>query len=548
MKTPKQKKSGFTLIEIIMVIVILGIVATMSIDSLTNNLSEDKFEATLQEMRAIRNALVGDPTILTDSVRSDFGYLGDLGGIPTNVQGLSALVTNPALPAWAIDTTVRIGRGWNGPYISEADTGTSITTDAWGTAYVYDSTATPPTLISRGSDGAVGGTGMAADITMQIPNNVYKATVFGVIVDAGALWSGTAQVEMNFPDGNGGLTQTLQNVVAGDNGAFNFTNIPIGIRSATVYVPTKAAPTSTLGPYIFVADKNNYMIQRNAFNICAYPLDLITTRSSPAAYSLRRLRLAYAGSAIQVRRSSDSTTQDIGFSATGCGGLDTTALTAFVGAGNGFIRTWYDQAGVKNAVEGTAGNQPIIVSAGVVNTRNSKPAFIFNGTTRITGVALGLSATAGWSHSFIVRTTTTISGGAADGNGTYFMDRTAAGNPLYSLKNVGGKYCLQKRSDSGGGLGCAVTTTNISTTTIQSIYSERNYNVNFRIYLNDSLEGTVAEALGALTPGSPMIGHHQSTNTAAADYTDFEIIIWNGPLSATERTAVYNNQKGFYGF
>lgn len=128
------------------------------------------------------------------------------------------------------------------------------------------------------------------------------------------------------------------------------------------------------------------------------------------------------------------------------------------------------------------------------------------------------------------------------------MDRTLANNGLSGLKNVGGKYCLQKRSNAGAGLGCASTTTNISTTTIQSVYSERNYNTNFKIYLNNVNEATVAEALGALTMDPPRIGHHQTSNTAAADFTDFELVIWNGPLSAAERTNVYTNQKGFYGF
>jgi general secretion pathway protein G len=259
----KNKKLGFTLIEVIMVIILLGIVATMSIDSLTGSLTEDKVEATLQEMRAIRNAMVGDPTILTGGVRSNFGYLGDLGGIPTAVQGLSALVTNPGLPAWAMNASVRIGYGWNGPYINNVDSGNDITTDAWGTAYVYSPAASPPTLVSRGSDGAVGGTGTAADITIQIPNNDYKATVNGVILTGGVQWSGDAQIEMNYPDGNGGLTQTLTTITAAANGAFSFTNIPLGMRSATAYVPSKAAPTTTIGTFIFAIDKNFYVMSPN---------------------------------------------------------------------------------------------------------------------------------------------------------------------------------------------------------------------------------------------------------------------------------------------
>lgn len=68
-------------------------------------------------------------------------------------------------------------------------------------------------------------------------------------------------------------------------------------------------------------------------------LDLYPNATS--AYSLRRLRSTYSGPAIRVRRSSDNTEQDIAF--TPSGDLDESALLSFVGAGNGFVTTWYDQ-------------------------------------------------------------------------------------------------------------------------------------------------------------------------------------------------------------
>jgi SPP1 family predicted phage head-tail adaptor len=99
-----------------------------------------------------------------------------------------------------------------------------------------------------------------------------------------------------------------------------------------------------------------------------------------AAYSLRKLRTAYTGSAITVRRSSDNTEQDIGFDVDG--NLDTTALTTFVGVGNGFVTTWYDQSGnANNATQTTQANQPQIVSNGVIVLINTKPGLSFNGSS-----------------------------------------------------------------------------------------------------------------------------------------------------------------------
>ena len=72
-------------------------------------------------------------------------------------------------------------------------------------------------------------------------------------------------------------------------------------------------------------------------------LALIASTQAASAYSLRKLNSDYTGAAIEVRRSSDNSTQNIGFTANG--DLDTTALKTFVGSGNGFITIWYDQSG-----------------------------------------------------------------------------------------------------------------------------------------------------------------------------------------------------------
>jgi hypothetical protein len=106
---------------------------------------------------------------------------------------------------------------------------------------------------------------------------------------------------------------------------------------------------------------------------------LDTYPSAAAAYSVRKLRSAYTGSAIRVRRSSDNTEQDIGFSS---GNLDTSSLTSFCSGTNGFVTTWYDQSGNgRNAIQTTASNQPQIVSSGSVINVNSKPSIKFQDTS-----------------------------------------------------------------------------------------------------------------------------------------------------------------------
>lgn len=106
------------------------------------------------------------------------------------------------------------------------------------------------------------------------------------------------------------------------------------------------------------------------------PLDLYG--GADTAYSLRLLRTAYAGSSIRVRRSSDNAEQDIGFSGVN---LNTSSLLSFVGAGDGFVTTFYDQSGNGyNMTQGSATSQPQIVSSGSLITQNGKPSILFDGT------------------------------------------------------------------------------------------------------------------------------------------------------------------------
>lgn len=121
--------------------------------------------------------------------------------------------------------------------------------------------------------------------------------------------------------------------------------------------------------------------------------------SAAAAYSLRKLRTAYSGAAIRVRRSSDNTETDIGFVNNV---LDTTTLLTFIGSNSGFISNWYDQSGnAKNATQATMALQPIIVNSGTIINKNTKPSILFASTrlslssnfTGTAGTLINLSAT-----------------------------------------------------------------------------------------------------------------------------------------------------------
>lgn len=102
---------------------------------------------------------------------------------------------------------------------------------------------------------------------------------------------------------------------------------------------------------------------------------LLDSLSSAGAFSLRKLRTAYAGSCIRVRRSSDNTEQDIGFVSNA---LDESTLLTFCGAGNGFVTKWYDQSGNgRDKFHATTTVQPEIVVSGVVVSFDGKSTIGF---------------------------------------------------------------------------------------------------------------------------------------------------------------------------
>ncbi|MGB7258673.1 MAG: type II secretion system major pseudopilin GspG [Pseudolabrys sp.] len=129
--------SGFTLIEMLVVLVIIGLIMGLVGPRVLNYLTEARVKAARLQIEALSSSL-------------DLYYL-DTGRYPTTSEGLTALVRRPGNMA-----------GWNGPYVK----GGIVPEDPWKHDYIYRSPAegAPYEIISLGSDGREGGTGNAADI------------------------------------------------------------------------------------------------------------------------------------------------------------------------------------------------------------------------------------------------------------------------------------------------------------------------------------------------------------------------------------------------
>ena len=114
---------------------------------------------------------------------------------------------------------------------------------------------------------------------------------------------------------------------------------------------------------------------------------------------MRKLSSTYSGDAIVVRRTSDNTTQSIGFVN---GELDTASLESFCSGTDGYVTTWYDQSGNGFDIsQSTAFKQPKIVSAGSTITDGTKPSVQFLGAQGLNTTA-NISSTSNY-YPFYVR-------------------------------------------------------------------------------------------------------------------------------------------------
>lgn len=174
------------------------------------------------------------------------------------------------------------------------------------------------------------------------------------------------------------------------------------------------------------------------------PLDVITTPgvTAVAAYGLRQMRARYVGPAINVQRSSDSATMDIGFR--GAGALDVQTLANFIGGGTGSILIWYDQsANGYNMTVGAAPAPPVNLT-GV----NGLPTSVFvGGTNYLTNMTPVL--TQPFTVSTVAKRTGNFSAyGAMVGDGSsaqgFYFNNAPNGASLYaggSGATTGGPTC-----------------------------------------------------------------------------------------------------------
>ena len=140
-----NQQNGFTLIELVIIIVVLGILATVAIPKFADMSESSKITATQKEMAALKRSIIGNPDLIAGGQLIDRGFEGDVGFVPSQ---LSDLVSKPG-SLLVYNKLTRLG--WNGPYIDS--TGGTYLTDAWNVAYVYQPASRK--ILSVGGDDTI---------------------------------------------------------------------------------------------------------------------------------------------------------------------------------------------------------------------------------------------------------------------------------------------------------------------------------------------------------------------------------------------------------
>ncbi len=265
------------------------------------------------------------------------------------------------------------------------------------------------------------------------------------------------------------------------------------------------------------------------------PLILDDYPNAAAAYSLRKLRSAYTGSAIRVRRSSDNTEQDIGFVNNQ---LDVSDLQSFCSGTGGFVTTWYDQSGNGyNATQTTAANQPQIVSSGSVILENTKPALQFDGSNDFLLSTIG-------DYRFL--------------HDIYFVTKVSTNQPNYrsyfGMSGAGfGNILWHIGSSTGSKLGITQPGFNIISGGVDNLNQKllNAYATSSLLNFNDvsngnSISGTMLNISGTVSNLS--IGGSGNSSNIIGDFLSTknqEFIIYNSNQSSN-RSAINNNINSYY--
>jgi prepilin-type N-terminal cleavage/methylation domain-containing protein len=254
--------SGFTLLELVVVLAILAIVTALATREISYVQDQQRFDASQRGLQAIQEAVLGSPDDrLPDGTRTVSGFVSDMGRLPRvvltsdNDPTLRELWVNTQPDVWFdfrpatnVDLEVRVPCGWRGPYI-RLPFGSAALRDGWGNPFLLLSSDDIPLTAADqeirivrhlGANGHrdTADAGYDRDMDIAFSNQLFLAGIKGYVdvddVPAGTNWMVTVRVFGPDPERIGGVKAWPSSEVSLSASSQVFYEIPVSIDGPTI--------------------------------------------------------------------------------------------------------------------------------------------------------------------------------------------------------------------------------------------------------------------------------------------------------------------------
>lgn len=215
--------AGYSLVELLVVIIVVGIIATVAIDGLDRVTETNRFEETRHELDQLAAAVAGDADLISGGGRIDYGYVGDVGSLPISIDNL---VNRPGGYVT-----------WDGPYVRDdfyamsSGSESEYALDAWGKSYTFGSNY-------------IRSTGSGSNITRSLAGSADDLLYNQVDVlllnlnhyPPGPIYRDSVSVTVHYPRAG---VMTARTVNPRSDGLAELDSIPIGLHLVEVaWLPT----------------------------------------------------------------------------------------------------------------------------------------------------------------------------------------------------------------------------------------------------------------------------------------------------------------------
>jgi|GEM_PF-305345 len=237
----RNAELGFTLVELLIVLLIIGVLSGVTLRAIDMTRERTLFSDTAKKMENLAKAIAGNPDLIADGKRIDFGFIGDMGRLPLTLDELVKNITNSP--------------NWNGPYIKldflEDTINPNFKRDAWNQEIEY--VREIGLLRSRGNGRQTLSYKIADSVDFLLRNKVS-----GHITDTKNNPPGSyytyIDIEIELPSGITPLPVRNPN----KSGFFQFDSVPIGNHRLRVI--RRTASPETLVKWISVVPKSNTFV------------------------------------------------------------------------------------------------------------------------------------------------------------------------------------------------------------------------------------------------------------------------------------------------